>query len=98
MQNNGLEHPPLLEHPEDDHERDDHEGQYHEPGPPGVSEEPSELHIHTEEAGYQGRRHEHQGDEGEDLHDLVLVEVDDTQNGILKIFKTFEAEIGMIDT
>ena len=59
--------------------------------------EPSELDIHTEEAGYQGRRHEHEGHESEDLHDLVLVEVDDGDHGILEILQTLEAEVGMVD-
>ena len=96
-QNNGLEHPSLLEHPEDEHEGDDHEGENHEPGPAGMTEEPAELDIHSEETGNQGRRHEQKGHEGKDLHDLVLIEVDDTQNSVLEIFKTFETEIGMID-
>ena len=62
-----------------------------------MTDEPSELDIHTEEAGDQSGRHQHQRDQGEHLHDLVLVEVDDTEYGILKILQTLETEVGMID-
>lgn len=56
-----------------------------------------EAHIHAEEAGYEGRGHEHKRDQGKDLHNLVLVQVDDTDDGILEIFETLETEIGMIN-
>ena len=59
--------------------------------------EPSELDVHAEEAGNQGRRHEHEGDKGEYLHDLVLVQVDDTENCVLQVFETLEAEVGVVD-
>ena len=59
--------------------------------------EPSELDIHTEETGYQGRRHEHKGYQSEHLHDLVLIEVDDTDHSVLKILQTLEAEIRVVD-
>ena len=59
--------------------------------------EPAELDVHSEEAGDQGRRHEHERDEGEYLHDLVLVEVDDTDHGVLEVLETLEAEVGMVD-
>ena len=62
-----------------------------------MAEEPSELHVHSEEAGDQGRRHKHQRYKGEHLHYLVLVEVDDTENSILQVLKPFKAEIRMID-
>ncbi len=58
---------------------------------------PSELDIHSEEAGYQSRRHEHQRHQGEDLHDLVLVEVDNTQYSILKVLEPLETEVGVVD-
>ncbi len=59
--------------------------------------EPAETDVHSEKAGYEGRRHEHEGHEGEHLHDLVLVEVDDTEDGILQILQTLETEVGMVD-
>ena len=62
-----------------------------------MTDEPAELDVHSEEAGDQGRRHEHERHEGEHLHDLVLVEVDDTDHSILQILKSFETEIRMID-
>lgn len=62
-----------------------------------MSHKPAELHIHSEEAGNESRRHEHQRHKGEHFHDLVLVEIDDTENSILQIFKSFKTEIGMID-
>jgi len=92
-----LEHLPALEDPEDDADGDAHEDKNDEPGPVGVADEPSELDVHAEETGDEGRRHEHEGHKGEDLHDLVLVEIDDTENGVLQVFKTLEAEVGMID-
>ena len=62
-----------------------------------MTDEPSELYVHTEETGNQSRRHQHQRDQGEHLHDLVLVEVDDTEYSILKILQTLETEVGVID-
>ena len=59
--------------------------------------EPPELYVHTEETGDESRRHEHEGNQCEHLHDLVLIEVDDTENSILKILKTLETEVCMID-
>ena len=62
-----------------------------------MADEPAELYVHAEETRYQCRRHEHQGDERKHLHDLVLIEVDDTEDCVLKIFKTFKTKVGMID-
>ena len=92
-----LEHPALLENPEDHGKGNHHQSHDHDPGPTRTAEEASELDIHTEEAGNQGRRHQEEGDQGEDLHDLVLVEVDDTENSILEVLQTFEAEVSMVD-
>ena len=61
-----------------------------------MADEPAELYVHAEETRYQCRRHEHQGDERKHLHDLVLIEVDDTEDCVLKIFKTFKTKVGMI--
>ena len=92
-----LEHPALLENPEDYGKGNDHQSHDHNPCPTRAAEETSELDIHTEEAGNQGRRHQEQGDQSEDLHDLVLVEVDDTENSVLQVLETLEAEVGMVD-
>ena len=54
-----LEHLTAFEHPEDHQGGDDHEDKGEDPGP-GRGAEPPEAHVHSEEAGYQGRRHEHQ--------------------------------------
>ena len=54
-----LEHLTAFEHPEDHQGRDNHEDKGENPGP-GRGAEPPEAHVHSEEAGYQGRRHEHQ--------------------------------------
>ena len=62
-----------------------------------MSHEPSELDIHTEKARDKCRRHEHQGYQSEHFHDLVLVEVDDTDYSVLEVFKSLETEIRVID-
>ena len=92
-----LKHIPLLEDPIDDGEGEEHEGNYQCPGPCGVAYEVAELDIHTEEAGYQGRRHEHEGNEGEHLHYLVLVEIDDGDHSILEVLKMLKTEVCMVD-
>ena len=91
-----LKHLPLLEDAEDDDSGDRHQCKCKDPRPSRLSE-PAEPHIHSEEAGNECRRHEHQRDKGKHLHDLVLVEVDDTEDSVLKIFKSFKTEIGMVD-
>ena len=92
-----LEHPSSLEHPEDDGQRNYHERKNDYPGPSGVAEEASKLHIHTEKAGYQCRRHQEKRHESKHLHDLVLIEVDDTENSVLEVLETLETEVGMVD-
>ena len=90
-------HVPLLEDPEYDNEGQEHEGYDGHPRPCGVTDKPSELDVHSEEACNECRRHEHQRDQGEDLHDLVLVEIDDGDNRILQILKSFKTEVSVID-
>ena len=91
-----LEHLTALEYPEDHQGRKNHKKQGYHPSPCSCSY-PSELDIHTKEAGNQGRRHEHQGHKGKHLHDLVLVEVDDTEHSVLQILKSLETEVGVVD-
>ena len=62
-----------------------------------MSYEPSELNVHTKEARDESRRHEHQRHKGKHLHDLVLIEVDDTEHSVLEILKSLETEVGVID-
>ena len=92
-----LEHPALLEYPEDHGKGNHHQSHDHDPCPTRAAEETSELDIHTEEAGNQGRRHKHQRYQGKHLHDLVLIEVDDTEYSILKVLKSLETEVCVID-
>ncbi len=56
-----------------------------------------QVHVHSIEAGDQCRRHQQQGDQRKNLHDLVLLEIDKTDYGILQILKPLEAEVGMVD-
>ena len=91
------EHSSSLEDPEDNDDRDHHQYKDKSPHPRRAAQEITEADVHTEEAGYQGRRHEHEGHEGEHLHDLVLIEVDDTEDCVLEVLQTLEAEVGMVD-
>ena len=83
---------------EDDPDRDDqgrHQQEERQPGPPLVGE--GEGDVHSVETGHQGGRHQQQRHEGEDLHDVVLVEVDDAQDRVLQVFETLEGEVGVVD-
>ena len=91
-----LEHLTALEDPEYDKSRCNHQQEGDNPRPACCSK-PSELHIHTEEARDESRRHEHEGDKGKHLHDLVLIEVDDTENSVLQVLKSLKAEVGVVD-
>ena len=53
------------------------------------------AHVHAVEAGNEGRRHEEHAHHGQDLHNFVLLQVDKTHHGILEVFQTLEAEVGM---
>ena len=99
MQNFKLssEHSPSLEHPEDGDNGNHHHNEDKSPYPRRVAEEVSETDVHTEEARDQGRRHKHQGYEGEHLHNLVLVQVDDTEDCVLKVLETLKTEVGVVD-
>ena len=73
----------------------EHQGGDRSPGPRLRIERQS--HVHSVETRNQRRRHKEQGNEGEDLHNLVLFEVDEAQNRILQVLKPFESEIDMVD-
>ena len=87
----------MLEYPEDYRKGHHHEHKYYEPHPERISDKPSEIDIHTEEAGDESRWHEQQRDKSEDLHDLILIEVDDTEHCILKILETLKTEVSVVD-
>ena len=91
------EHLALLEDLEDQGEGDDHHSEDYHPGPWGGGDEVAEGDVHSEEAGDQCRWHEQKGHEGEYLHDLVLVEVDDTEDSVLEVLKTLETEVSVVD-
>ena len=91
-----LEHSAFFENPEDQDQRNQHKTKYDHPSPSRGAYEVSEGYVHTEETGYQRRRHEKKRNESKDLHDLVLVKVDDTENSILKILKAFETEVCVV--
>ena len=90
------EHLTTLEYPENDKCRSYHKQEGYNPRPTGCSK-PSELNIHTKETSDQSRWHQHEGHKGKHLHDLVLIEIDDTENSILEILESLETEVRMID-
>ena len=92
-----LEHLAFLEDPEDQGEGNEHQSKDDDPCPGRRTDEVSESYIHTEEAGDQGRRHEQEGNQCEHLHDLVLVELDDTENSVLEVLETLETKVGVVD-
>ena len=60
-----LEHITSLEYPEDEADRHYHKNEYDRPHPSRIAYKPSEGYVHSEEAGDEGRRHEHEGHKGE---------------------------------
>ena len=55
------------------------------------------LEVHAVDRRDERRGHEDHRRHGEDLDDLVLLDVDKTQRRILDIVQSLEAEIGMVD-
>nr|DAO23870.1 MAG TPA: hypothetical protein [Caudoviricetes sp.] len=53
--------------------------------------------VHAVDAGDQGRGHEDHGGHREDLDDLILLDVDEPQRGVLDVVQTLETEIGVVD-
>ena len=53
--------------------------------------------VHPVYPGDQGRGHEDHRKDGKHLDDLVLFDVDQPHEGVLKEFQPFEAEIGVVD-
>ena len=55
------------------------------------------MEIHAVDTRHERRGHEDHGRHRKDLDDLVLLDVDEPQRGVLDIVQTLEAEIGMVD-
>ena len=55
------------------------------------------LEVHTIHTGDERRRKENYVDNGENLDDFVLLDVNKTEEGVLEILKTVERETGMLD-
>ncbi len=56
-----------------------------------------ELEVHAVNTGDQCRRHENYRCNRKDFNDFVLLDIDQTQKGVLQILQTLEIEIGVID-
>ena len=84
----------LHEDKKNGYERDKHQSHYDYPVP--TCTRSRQFHVHSVETGHQCRRHEKQRHKGEDFHDFVLVQVDDTDDGVLEKLYTLKTEIGMI--
>ena len=95
MSGSDLHHLTVTEDPPDSEDQHKHDCRDRNPRPPLVSKR--QRHVHSVETGQQGRRHQQHGHEGEDLHYVVLVQVDDTKDGILQVLEPLEREIGVID-
>lgn len=89
------EHLLTTEEIDDDTYRQEHDTTDDDPSPGLVHER--KRHVHSVEARNQSRRHQKHRHKGEDLHDAVLIEIDETDNGVLEIFKSLEAEIRVVD-
>ena len=79
---------------EDDPDADDqgsHQQEQREPGPPLLGE--GQGDVHPVETRHERGRHQQQRHESEDLHDVVLVEVDDAQDRVLQVLQTLEGEV-----
>ena len=74
--------------------QDYHQKKYPEPGPTVLVKR--QGHIHSIETCHEGCRHYEQCDHGKDLHDLILVQIDDSQHRILQILKPFKGEVNMV--
>ena len=76
---------------------DDEQGHKRKHGNPGPScPFKRQMDIHTVETGHQRGRHQKQGDEGEDFHYPVLLQIDDSDHGILHILQPFEGEVDVV--
>ncbi len=53
--------------------------------------------IHAVQAGDKGWRHDDHGNQGKDLNDLVLVDIDKPEKSILQVFQPFKKKIGVIN-
>ena len=89
---------PFFESEDEQHytREDEHEGNGER-----ITEGPIELRhkleVHTVHAGHEGRRQEDNVYHGEYLDDLVLLDVYETEEGILQVVQTIETELGVLE-
>ena len=69
------------ENKQDDPNQKEHEDDQAEPCPPFVLER--QRDIHAIETGHQGRRHQKHRHQSENLHYVVLIQVDKAKDGLL---------------
>ena len=55
------------------------------------------VEVHTIHTGDERRRKEDYVDNGENLDDFVLLDVNKTEEGVLEILETVERETGVLD-
>ena len=55
------------------------------------------VEVHTIHTGDERRRKEDYVDNGENLDDFVLLDVNKTEEGVLEILETVEREAGVLD-
>ena len=91
-----LQHFATLEDKEYNHKRNHHQRDNDDPIPLRVAGNHRQGNIHSIEGSNERRGHQKKRDEGEYLHYLVLVEVDETDDGVLEILKTVKTEIGVV--
>lgn len=91
-----LQHFLALEDEEHDDKRNHHQRDDDDPVPLGVARNHRERDVHSVEGCDEGRRHQKERNEGEYLHYLVLIEVDETDDRVLEILETVEAEIRVV--
>lgn len=90
-----LEHLLAVENPPGGEDYQRHNPDNDEPCPAETVQ--GQAHIHSIETGDESRRHQEHAYEREDLHDVVLFEVDKADHGILKVLQPLEHEIDVID-
>ena len=91
-----LQHFFAFEYEEDDNKRNHHQRDNDDPIPLRVTGNHRQGNVHSIEGSDERRGHQKKRDEGEYLHYLVLVEVDETDDGVLEILKTVKTEIGVV--
>lgn len=85
----------------EDHERDGEEIAQRDDGTVVEGQVPVQfghgLEVHAVDRGDERRGHEDHGSHREDLDDAVLLDVDQTQRGVLDVVQSLKAEVGVVD-